>query len=237
MALKELKEVFSKEYFKKRFDTSYIEPDATDEQVVAFLEKCKKYSYYIKAVGVNLHQIPLGAKVLNGTDITLIAPVAYPLGCVPTELKIKQALWAIEHGARQIDFCMELGAFKNKQYDFVKRDLEEVISAIRDKVETISVIPFTQLLTKDELIKVAEIIRDVGADLIKTNPGYGYVTKVDDVRIIKEKFGDSVGVMASGGVRTLQQTLEMFMAGADRIATSTPFQILDEFERVIQRIK
>ena len=237
MALKELKEVFSKEYFKKRFDTSYIEPDATDERVVAFLEKCKKYSYYIKAVGVNLHQIPLGAKVLSGTDITLIAPVAYPLGSMPTELKIKQALWAIERGARQIDFCMELGAFKNKQYDFVKKDLEEVVSAIRDKVETISVIPFTQLLTKDELIKVAEIVRDVEIDLIKTNPGYGYVTKVDDVRIIKEKFGDSVKVMASGGVRTLQQTLEMLMAGADRIATSTPFQILDEFERVIQRIE
>ena len=37
-----------------------------------------------------------------------------------------------------------------------------------------------------------------------------------------------IQVMASGGVRTAEDAMAMVEAGADRIATSTPFRILEQ---------
>ena len=153
--------------------------------------------------------------------------VAYPFGCLPTELKVAQAEYAVKHGAHQIDMCMAFGAFMSRRYDFVKKDIESVVKAVSGKVKTVSVIPNTAYLTVEGKLLACKIIREAGADFVKTNTGFGFVTEAEEVRLIREEVGDTMKIMASGGVRTLEQALAMFEAGADRVATSTPFQIFE----------
>lgn len=218
--------------FAKRFDTSLIEPDASDENVVQFIERCKRYSGYLAAVAFNPHQIPLAAKRLRNSGIEVCGVVAYPLGCLPTELKVAQAQDALESGAKQIDLCMDVGVLKSGRYDLVARDVEAVVKAVKDGISNISVIPNTAFLTRDQKVVVCEIVKVAGASMLKTNTGFGLVTTLEDVGLIKKEVGDSLQIMASGGIRDIGQAMAMFEAGADKVATSTPFQIFEGIERI-----
>jgi len=226
--------VLTKDFFLKKFDTSIIEPNVPDEEVIAFIKECMKYSEYLAGIAFNLHQLPLAVKLLKDTDIDVVGIVAYPLGSLPTEVKVKQAKWAVKNGAKQIDMCMELGAFKSGKYEAVERDIEAVVAAVDGKVHNVSVIPFLAFLTEEEKITAVEIIKNAGATMVKTNPRLlGLVTPVEDVKLIREKFGTSIKIIASAGVRTLEKAIEMLEAGADRIAISTPFQMFSSLNKLL----
>jgi deoxyribose-phosphate aldolase len=227
----------SKEFFIKRFDTSLLQPTVSDENVTSFIKKCKGYTEYFAAIGFHPHQISLAVKLLKDTDIRVIMPIAYPLDCLPTELKVAEARYAVERGALQIDMSMELDAFKSGKYDLVKKDIAAVASAVKGKMKHISVIPDTAYLTNEEKICACKIIRDAGGDTVKTNSGFGLVTTVEEVRLMKRELGDTIEIMASGGVRTVEQALAMFEAGADRVATSTPFRIFEGLDRLLRWLK
>jgi deoxyribose-phosphate aldolase len=68
-----------------------------------------------------------------------------------------------------------------------------------------------------------------GADFVKTSTGFhptGGAT-VEAVRLMRETVGPSVGVKASGGVRTAEQALAMVAAGASRLGCSSSRAILE----------
>lgn len=228
-----MKESISIEGFKKRFDTSLIEPDATDKEVVSFIEKCKKYAQCFAAVAFNVHQIPLAVEQLRGTGIEVCVPIAYPLGGLPVELAVSQVEYAMECGARQIDVCMPLDALRAGEYDFVQKYIETIVKATRGTMKNISFIPNIAYLSVEEKKLAARLIRDGGGTIIKTNTGFGLVTKVEEVRLLKEEVGSAVEIMASGGIRNVEEALEMFGAGADKIATSTPFEVFEGLDRVL----
>ena len=223
----------SKGEFWKRFDTSLIESDATDREVVHFIEKCKEYAQYFAAVAFNVHQVPLAVEQLKGSGIEVCVPIAYPLGGLPLELVLSQVEYAMECGARQIDVCMPFDAFKSGEYEFVKKYLRTVVQAAEGSMKNISFIPNIAYLSNDEKKLAAMLIRDCGGTIIKTNTGFGLVTKVEEVRLLKEVVGNAVEIMASGGVRSVEEALEMFWAGADKIATSTPFEVFEGLDRVL----
>lgn len=220
--------------FKKKFETSLIEPEATDTAVVQFIEKCKEYTEYLAGTAFNLHQLPLGVKLLKNTDIDAVAINAYPIGGLPTAVKVAQAKYAIKNGAQQIDMVMDVNAFKSGKYDLVQRDIEAVLQIAEGKVNNLSVIPGTIYLTNEEKRKAARIITEAGATIIKANDGFGAVTSIEDVKLIKEEVGDSIKIMASGGIFTAKLALEIFDAGADLIATAKPFKIVDELDIMFQ---
>lgn len=223
-----------KEFFRKRFDTSIIGPSASDELVKHFIRSCKRYRDYLAAVAFNLHQIPLAVRDLQDSDIDVCAVVAYPLGCVPTEFKAAQAEYAAENGAQQIDLCVDVGVFRSGKYEDVRRDIENVVKAVKGKIANISVIAYTAYLRDDEKVMACKIIKEGGGTTFKTNTGFGFVTTVEEIRLIKREVGNSLEVMASGGVRDVERAIAMFEAGADKIATGTPFEIFEGIERLRQ---
>jgi deoxyribose-phosphate aldolase len=218
--------------FRKRFDTSLIEPHVNDDDVKEFVQKCKGHSDYIAGVAFNPSHLPLGAKLLRDADIDVVAIVAYPVGGIPKELKVKYAKYAIKHGANQIDMFMNLNAFKSGRYEKVKEDIETVLNVVKGKIKNLSVIPATVYLTDEEKKTAAKLIVEAGATIIKTNDGFGAITTVEDVKLFKESVGNSIKIMASGGILTAKLALEMFNAGADLIATANPFKIIDEIEKL-----
>jgi len=63
---------------------------------------------------------------------------------------------------------------------------------------------------------------------VKTSTGYaGGGATVEDVALLRASVGPSVGVKASGGIRTAADALRMVRAGADRIGTSSGPAIVD----------
>ena len=89
-------------------------------------------------------------------------------------------------------------------------------------------------LTKDEIVKTAEIAREVKPDFIKTSTGFGTGgATVEDVRLMKSVVGDAVKVKAAGGIRDLETCLAMIEAGAERIGSSSSIEITEAYAKTL----
>ena len=200
-------------------------PAPTIGEVQNFVKKTLNYSFattltepfYIKYCAPLLHDV--GKK--------LVTVIAYPLGGMTHEAKLAQAKQALRDGADELDVSMDISLFRSGKYEEVKEDLQPFVDLADGKI--VKMIYFASLLTEDEQLKAADIAIDLKIPFLKTNTGYGYVTTAEQIKLIKERFGNAVKVMASGGVKTAEDAKKMILAGADRIATSSAFKIVSEF--------
>ena len=98
-------------------------------------------------------------------------------------------------------------------------DIKAVVDAANGTL--VKVIIETCLLTDEEKVKACEMSVKAGAHFVKTSTGFstGGAT-VEDVRLMRQTVGETVGVKASGGVRTSEDMKAMVEAGANRIGTS-----------------
>jgi len=92
---------------------------------------------------------------------------------------------------------------------------------------TVKVIIETPLLTDEEKITACKIVKEAGADFVKTSTGlFGGGATVEDVRLMRQVVGKNFGVKAAGGIRTYADAVAMIEAGANRIGTSTATTII-----------
>ena len=110
----------------------------------------------------------------------------------------------------------------------MKEELKPFVDIMEGKI--LKMIYFASLLSEDEQLRAAEMALELGIPYLKTNTGFGFVTSTDQVKLIKDRYHDEIKVMASGGVRTKEDAIAMIKAGADRIATSSSFKIVDSFD-------
>lgn len=62
---------------------------------------------------------------------------------------------------------------------------------------------------------------------MKTSTGFnGGGATAEDVALMRKIVGDDVGVKASGGVRSTEDAMKMFEAGANRIGASASIAII-----------
>jgi deoxyribose-phosphate aldolase len=93
----------------------------------------------------------------------------------------------------------------------------------------IKIIVDVPYLDVEELKIAVKIINYTKPDFIKTSTGYApRGTSVDDVKLIKKLLAGDIKIKAAGGIRTLDQVIELVNAGAERIGTSTAVDIIKE---------
>jgi deoxyribose-phosphate aldolase len=85
----------------------------------------------------------------------------------------------------------------------------------------------TGLLTDDEKRAACEISEKAGADFVKTSTGFlGGGATVEDVALMRRTV--TIGVKASGGIRSAADARKMIEAGAGRLGTSSGVAIVRE---------
>ncbi len=201
-------------------------PAPTLQQVEDFVRKTLNYNFATTLT--EPYFIKGNAEILHDAGKQLVTVIAYPLGGMTHEAKLYQAKQALRDGADELDVSMDVSAFKSGKYDYVKEELKPFVDIMDGKI--LKMIYFASLLSEDEQLRAAEIALDLGIPYLKTNTGYGFVTSLDQVSLIKNRYHDEIKVMASGGVRTKEDAIAMVKAGADRIATSSSFKIVDSFD-------
>lgn len=166
-------------------------------------------------------------KEAYGDKLTICTVIGFPLGYNTTATKVFEAKEAVKEGAAEIDMVINIGALKDKDYDYVQNEIAELKKAAGDHI--LKVIVETCYLTEEEKIKVCELVTNAGADYIKTSTGFGTGgATIEDINLFKAHIGPSVKMKASGGVKTVDD-LEMFLdAGCERIGTSSAIGLLKE---------
>ena len=223
-----VKEMVTVEQLANMIDHTNLKAFADDAAFEKLCDEAKKYNF--KMVAINPAQTVRCKKKLEGSPVHVGAAIGFPLGQTTLECKIFETKDAIEKGADEIDYVINVAELKNKNYDYIKKEMEEIVKICREAGKTSKVIFENCYLTDDEKRKVAEIAKEVKPDFIKTSTGFGTGgATVEDVKLMKSVVGDEVKVKAAGGIRDLKTALAMIEAGAERLGTSAGVAIVEEF--------
>ena len=169
------------------------------------------------------------AKEFVGDKTAVCTVIGFPNGYSTTAAKCFEARDAVENGADEIDMVINIGWLKDKKYDDILSEINEVKKACNGKL--LKVIIETCLLTDDEKIKMCQIVSDTKAAYIKTSTGFstGGATP-EDVKLMVENVGPYTKVKASGGIKTLEDAEMYIKLGASRLGTSKVVQIVKQRE-------
>lgn len=210
--------------YAKMIDHTLLKPEASREQVKKLCREAAEYGFH--SVCVNSCYVSFCADLLKDSDVKVCTVIGFPLGAMSSAGKAAEAAAAVKDGADELDMVINVGMIKSGDWEYVRRDIEEVVKAAGSRA-LVKVILETCLLTDDEKRIACRVCREAGAAYVKTSTGFstGGATAAD-VRLMREEAGDSMGVKASGGIRSPKDAEEMAAAGADRIGTSSGIAIV-----------
>jgi deoxyribose-phosphate aldolase len=213
-------------------DHTLLKPEATRNQVLALCHEAAEHRF--ACAMVNPTWVPLATSVLAGTGIPVGVVIGFPLGATLSTTKRDEAREMVKMGARELDMVLNVGMLKSGLYDQAEADVRSVTEVGRAAGAVVKVILETCLLSLPEKLRAAEIVINAGADYLKTSTGFstGGATAAD-VALLRGIAGDSCGVKASGGIRTLSDARTMLEAGASRIGASASVRIVEELNAAL----
>ena len=205
-------------------DHSVLKPEATLAEVRAGIEVVR--AWRIGCYCVQPSRVRVAAEALAADGAVVASVVGFPHGCALPATKAAEAAHAVGDGAREIDMVINLGALKDGDHALVASDIAAVVRA----VEGVPVKTIIEAAALDDGMKrtACRLAAASGAAFVKTSTGFhaaGGAT-VADVRLMRLEVGTTIGVKASGGIRTLADALAMIDAGANRLGTSASAAIL-----------
>ena len=212
----EIKDILSK------VDHTLLSPSAMWSDIKQICDDGIKYK--TASVCIPASYVKQAAEYARG-GVKICTVIGFPNGYSTTASKCFEAADAIKNGADEIDMVINIGALKDKKYDFVLDEIRAVKASCGDKV--LKVIIETCLLTEEEKIKMCEIVSESGADFIKTSTGFstGGATK-EDVALMAKYVAPHVKIKAAGGISSIQDAEDFISLGASRLGTSRIVKIV-----------
>jgi deoxyribose-phosphate aldolase len=213
-------------------DHTLLKADAAPDDVRRLCDEARQFGF--ASVCINPTYVALAASCLRGTAVKVCAVVGFPLGAHTSQIKAAEARQAIRDGAREIDMVINIGALKGGDDEAVYRDIRAVTETCIDSRSICKVIIETALLSDQEKVRACQAARRARADYVKTSTGFGPSgATAHDVALMADAVrGTSIGVKASGGIRSLQEAREMIEAGATRLGVSAGVKIIKEAKGV-----
>lgn len=222
-------ENITREELAGMFDHTLLKPFATEED---FQKLCREADEnHFAMVAINSYPVKMCRRLLKDSPVHVGAAISFPLGQTTIETKVFEVQKAIEDGADEIDYVINIGELKSGNLDYIEEEMTRIVAVCRENNVLSKVIFENCYLTKEEIKSAALIAKKVRPDFIKTSTGFGTGgATLEDVRLMKETVGDLVQVKAAGGIRDWQTARQMIDAGATRIGTSSSFAILKGFD-------
>ena len=208
----------------KYIDHTLLAPEATSRDIVKLCKEANEMK--VAAVCMSPSFLPISKGLLSG-EIALACVTGFPSGAHSGATKAFEAASAVKNGATEIDMVVNLGFV----YDSMWLELADEVSAVRKSIASsvkLKVIIESAALTDEQIVMTCRVSVANGADFVKTSTGFHKSggASVHAVQLMRSTVGNSIGVKASGGIRTRDSALEMIKAGASRLGTSATRVIL-----------
>ncbi len=214
-------------------DHSILLPSQTEKDLEAGIAIARKYR--VKCVVPKAYQASRAKELLQGSEVRLCIPIAFPQGLNLPEVKRYEAERALEQGARELDMVINVSALKSGQDDFVLRDIAGVVEAASRYKVPVKAILETCLLTDAEKVRACKLAERAGAAFVKTStqtqPGGA---TVEDIRLMRATVGPKVVVKASGYITDIDKVLALYEAGARRFGTGYTVNILEGLRKRLE---
>ncbi|MBX2828299.1 MAG: deoxyribose-phosphate aldolase [Flavobacteriaceae bacterium] len=208
-------------------DHTLLNPLANTDDIERLCKEAQEFGFY--SVCVNSSNVFLAANELKDSPVKVVATIGFPLGASSLQSKVAEARQAIKDGADEIDMVINLGRLQSELTKSVREEISSIKKAIGRRV--LKVIIETCYLSDPQKKLASAIVKKAGADFVKTSTGFGKSgAHLADIKLIRTTVGNSMGIKASGGIKTGEQALAFIEAGADRIGTSSGIQIMNSLK-------
>jgi deoxyribose-phosphate aldolase len=212
------------------FDHTQLRAYATDSDFRKLCDEARRYQFAM--VAINPAPVALCKELLAGCGVHVGAAISFPLGQLTIAEKVNETRAALEDGADEIDYVVNITQLKERRLAYVEDEMRAIVDVCKERGAISKVIFETCYLTDDEKKILCDIALKTRIDFVKTSTGFGTAgATVEDVRLMKAAVGDAVKVKAAGGIRTLQDALAMLGAGAERIGASASVEIVEALRR------
>ena len=213
---------------QKYIDHTNLKMDASSSDIARLCHEAMEYGFH--AVCVHPAYVSLAKELLDGSSVSVCAVIGFPFGMNTPKVKVFEAVDALENGADEFDMVINVGALKDMEYDYIKREIEEVRDVLEGKI--LKVIIETSLLTEKEIEKITEICNETFVNFIKTSTGFGSRgVSLKDIDIINKHRNDVLEIKASGGIKSLYFMTQLIERGVTRIGTSNGISICKEVKK------
>jgi deoxyribose-phosphate aldolase len=218
----------------KTIDHTLLRAEATSADVEALCREAAQFHF--AAVCLFPHYVPMAASLLKGTDVKTCTVVSFPYGADTSRVKALAADDAVRHGADEVDVVINVSALLSGELGLVRDELAGIVRAVRVRgVNTgrgqVIVKAIIETCYLDDRYKrlACRICEQAGVDFVKTSTGVGpHGATVQDVELLRDCLDATVGVKASGGIRSAADAERMIGAGAVRLGTSSGAVIMKE---------
>jgi deoxyribose-phosphate aldolase len=217
------------EQLAKVIDHSLLRPELTSQEVI---EGCQLAArYHVATVCVKPCHVRLAAEQLKDSDVLVSTVVGFPHGNSVTEIKVAEALRAMDDGAVELDMVLNIGELRSGNDEYVFQDIKAVCDVAHARGAKVKVILENAYLTDEQKVRACQLAEKAGADWVKTSTGFapGGAT-LEDLRLMRRSVSEKVQIKAAGGVRTLDALLAVIEAGVTRCGATATAKILDDFK-------
>jgi len=207
-------------------DHTLLAPEATMADVERLCAEA--IDLQVGAICISPSHLPLTAGLLP-SSIKTAAVVGFPSGAHNPVVKSREAQQACEHGANEIDMVVNLALVSSANWSAITDEVSAVRAAIPSSVILKAIIE-SALWSDEQIIAVCSAAVQGGADFVKTSTGFHKSggASIATVQLMRKTVGETIGVKASGGIRTYADAIAMIDAGASRIGASASRIILLE---------
>ncbi|OZG30170.1 deoxyribose-phosphate aldolase [Williamsia sp. 1138] len=208
-------------------DHTLLKPEATRADAEATAAEAADLG--VLAVCLSPSMLPID----TGAQLTCVV-AGFPSGKHHSLIKASEAKLAVDSGAQEIDMVIDVGAAVAGKFDEVFADVLTVRQAIGSDVTLKVIIESAALLAlagPQTVTDVCKVAVRAGASFVKTSTGFHPAggASVEAVTLMAAAVPATVGVKASGGIRTAEFAAELIAAGATRLGLSGSRAVLEGF--------
>jgi deoxyribose-phosphate aldolase len=211
----------------KMIDHSLLQPQMTRAEIDEGCGIAEKYD--TASVCVRGYDVAYCARKLEGTGVLVCVVTGFPHGNSTTAAKVFESEDAIANGAGEVDVVLPIGLVRSGMYDYAREELTAVGKVCAKHGVPLKVIFENAYLSREEIARCAQICDALDVAFVKTSTGYAPSgAKAEDVKLMRENAKASVRIKAAGGIRTLDQLLELYALGVTRFGTRSTAEIMAE---------
>ena len=201
-----------------------LNPHFNKETIVQVCDASKQNGF--AGLCTSLANLKIARERLGSKSTTkLISVIAFPFGFIPTSNKQKEAEYAIEKGADELDLVPNYFALKEGNIELFAEEINQ-ISELGIPVRVI--IDANILINSSKLSMAIDALIDAGAIGIQIGNGFGPSVSKDQTKHVSKLVKNRCSIKAVGGIKTFDQAIEIIEAGSTYIGTSFGFEITQE---------
>tara|TARA_Y100001968_G_scaffold138940_1_gene127082 strand:+ start:87 stop:770 length:684 start_codon:yes stop_codon:yes gene_type:complete len=198
-----------------------LNPHFNKEMIVQVCDASKQNGF--AGLCTSLSNLAIARERLGSKSITkLISVIAFPFGFIPSFNKQKEAEYAIEKGAEELDLVPNYFALKEGNTELFAEEINQICEL---GIPVTVIIDANTLLNSSTLSIAIDALIDAGAIGIQIGNGFGSSVSKDQANHVSKIVKNRCSIKTVGGIKTYNQAIEIIEAGSTYIGTSYGFEI------------